>query len=217
MGLLRRPTPGESWRADDWAGPTGRARYRAQSEKTCLRLRRPSAFQRDVFGHYLTSDLGSLRSSAAGSVHAWLGDLPPLAGLWVTARRRSGLAGPVAEPVRSVLEAERQVLTRQHMRSLSLPPPGFELLTPLPSAVSRPSGLACERVAAVRKVTTVIGVVLILALGLVATVGRPQPARAAGDSLVLVWNEETLESIRRLPPGPTVAAPGAGDCAHRHL
>jgi hypothetical protein len=58
-----------------------------------------------------------------------------------------------------------------------------------------------------RKLTTVIGLVLILTLGLVATVGRPEPARAAdGDNLVLIWNEETLESIRRLPPAPTVAA-----------
>jgi hypothetical protein len=58
-----------------------------------------------------------------------------------------------------------------------------------------------------RKLTTVIGLVLILALGLVATVGRPEPARAAaGDNLVLVWNEETLEAIRKLPPAPTVAA-----------
>jgi hypothetical protein len=58
-----------------------------------------------------------------------------------------------------------------------------------------------------RKLTTVIGLVLILALGLVATVGRPEPARAAtGDNLVLVWNEQTLESIRKLPPAPTVAA-----------
>jgi hypothetical protein len=57
-----------------------------------------------------------------------------------------------------------------------------------------------------RKLTTVIGLVLILALGLVAGVGRPQPARAAADSLVLVWNEETLESVRKLPPGPTVTA-----------
>jgi hypothetical protein len=58
-----------------------------------------------------------------------------------------------------------------------------------------------------RKLTAVIGLVLILALGLVATVGRPQPARAAdGDNLVLVWNQETLESIRKLPPAPTVAA-----------
>jgi len=57
-----------------------------------------------------------------------------------------------------------------------------------------------------RRLTTVIGLVLILALGLVATMGRPQPARAATDNLVLVWNQETLESIRKLPPGPTVAA-----------
>jgi hypothetical protein len=57
------------------------------------------------------------------------------------------------------------------------------------------------------KLTTVIGLVLILALGLVTTVGRPEPARAAiGDNLVLVWNEETLEAIRKLPPAPTVAA-----------
>jgi hypothetical protein len=40
-----------------------------------------------------------------------------------------------------------------------------------------------------RKLTTVIGLVLILALGLVATVGRSQPARAAtGDNVVLQWN-----------------------------
>jgi hypothetical protein len=53
----------------------------------------------------------------------------------------------------------------------------------------------------------VIGLVLILALGLVASVGRSQPARAAtGDNLVLVWNDQTLESIRKLPPAPTVAA-----------
>jgi hypothetical protein len=58
-----------------------------------------------------------------------------------------------------------------------------------------------------RKLTTVIGLVLILVLGLVATVGRPQPARAAtGDNLVLVWNQATLRSIRELPPAPTVAA-----------
>jgi hypothetical protein len=58
-----------------------------------------------------------------------------------------------------------------------------------------------------RKLTTAIGLVLVLTLGLLVTVGRPQPARAAtGDNLVLVWNEETLESIRKLPPAPTVAA-----------
>jgi hypothetical protein len=58
-----------------------------------------------------------------------------------------------------------------------------------------------------RKLTTVIGLVLLLVLGLVTTVGRPEPARAAdGDNLVLVWNHQTLESIRKLPPAPTVAA-----------
>ena len=58
-----------------------------------------------------------------------------------------------------------------------------------------------------RKLSMVIGLVLILALGLVASVGRSQPARAAtGDNLVLVWNDQTLESIRKLPPAPTVAA-----------
>jgi hypothetical protein len=58
-----------------------------------------------------------------------------------------------------------------------------------------------------RKLTTVIGLVLILILGLVATVGRPEPARAAdGDNLVLIWNQATLRSIRELPPAPTVAA-----------
>jgi hypothetical protein len=58
-----------------------------------------------------------------------------------------------------------------------------------------------------RKPTTVIGLVLLLVLGLVATVGRPAPARAADvDNLVLVWNDQTLESIRKLPPAPTVAA-----------
>jgi hypothetical protein len=36
------------------------------------------------------------------------------------------------------------------------------------------------------KLTTVLGLVLVMALGLVAAVGRPQPARAADDSLVLV-------------------------------
>ncbi|HEX2157366.1 MAG TPA: hypothetical protein VHS79_10375, partial [Actinomycetes bacterium] len=56
-----------------------------------------------------------------------------------------------------------------------------------------------------RKLTVTLGLVLGLALGLVAT-AQPQPARAAtGDNLVLVWNEETLEAIRTLSPGPTVA------------
>jgi hypothetical protein len=58
-----------------------------------------------------------------------------------------------------------------------------------------------------RKLTMVIGLILILALGLLATVGRPEPARAAvGDNMVLVWNQETLEAIRAFTPAPTVAA-----------
>jgi uncharacterized protein DUF6851/vanadium-dependent haloperoxidase-like protein len=58
-----------------------------------------------------------------------------------------------------------------------------------------------------RKLTTAIGLVLILALGLVAGVGRSQPARAAdGDNVVLAWNEVTLQAIRDTRPFPTVAA-----------
>ena len=58
-----------------------------------------------------------------------------------------------------------------------------------------------------RKLTTVIGLVLILALGLVATLGRPQPARAAtGDSVVLTWNQQLLDTIKETRTGPTIAA-----------
>jgi len=59
----------------------------------------------------------------------------------------------------------------------------------------------------VRKLTTVIGLVLILVLGLVATVGRPQPARAAtGDSVVLAWNQQVLDTIVATKTSPTIAA-----------
>jgi hypothetical protein len=58
-----------------------------------------------------------------------------------------------------------------------------------------------------RKLTTVISLVLMIVLGLVASVARPEPARAvAGDNLVLVWNDQTLTSIKELAPKPTVAA-----------
>jgi Vanadium chloroperoxidase N-terminal domain len=58
-----------------------------------------------------------------------------------------------------------------------------------------------------RKLTTVIGLVLILALGLVATVGRPQSARAATDeSVVLAWNQQLLTTIQETRTGPTIAA-----------
>jgi hypothetical protein len=57
-----------------------------------------------------------------------------------------------------------------------------------------------------RKLPVVLGLVVALTLGSLAIVAR-QPARAAdNDNLVLVWNDQTLESIRKLPPAPTVAA-----------
>jgi hypothetical protein len=56
-----------------------------------------------------------------------------------------------------------------------------------------------------RKLTVVLGLVVVMTLGLV-TIAERQPAQAGtGDNLVLVWNEETLEAIRTLSPGPTVA------------
>jgi hypothetical protein len=56
-----------------------------------------------------------------------------------------------------------------------------------------------------RKLTIILGLVLALIGGSLAGAAR-QPARAATDSVVLVWNEEALESVRKLPPGPTVTA-----------
>jgi hypothetical protein len=57
-----------------------------------------------------------------------------------------------------------------------------------------------------RKLTTVTGLVLILTLGLVASLARPQPARAANDSVVVTWNQEILESIVATKTPPTIAA-----------
>jgi Domain of unknown function (DUF6851) len=73
-------------------------------------------------------------------------------------------------------------------------------------------GIASERVGSaegwrqMRKLTTVIGLVLILTLGLVASLARPQPARAANDSVVVTWNQEILESIVATKTPPTIAA-----------
>ena len=40
-----------------------------------------------------------------------------------------------------------------------------------------------------------------------ATLGRPQPARAAtGDSVVLAWNQQLLDTIKETRTGPTIAA-----------
>lgn len=52
----------------------------------------------------------------------------------------------------------------------------------------------------------VLGLVAALTLASLATSSSRQVARAAADSVVLVWNEETLESVRKLPLGPTVTA-----------
>jgi hypothetical protein len=57
-----------------------------------------------------------------------------------------------------------------------------------------------------RKLLVVLGLVAALTVGSLAVAPQRQVARAAVDSVVLVWNEETLESIRKLPPGPTVTA-----------
>ena len=58
-----------------------------------------------------------------------------------------------------------------------------------------------------RKFLVVLGLVAALTLGSLAVAPQRQLARAATtDSVVLVWNEEALESVRRLPPGPTVTA-----------
>jgi hypothetical protein len=58
-----------------------------------------------------------------------------------------------------------------------------------------------------RKLTLILALVLALTMGSVAVAARQQPARAAtGDSVVVIWNEETLEAIRAVRRGPTVNA-----------
>ena len=58
-----------------------------------------------------------------------------------------------------------------------------------------------------RKLTTVIGLVLVLAVGIGVVGQRPQSARAAtGDNVVVQWDEVTLQAIRDTRPGPTPAA-----------
>ena len=58
-----------------------------------------------------------------------------------------------------------------------------------------------------RKFLMVLGLVAALTLGSLAVAPQRQLAQAATtDSVVLVWNEEALESVRKLPPGPTVTA-----------
>src|SRR5215218_4474552 len=58
-----------------------------------------------------------------------------------------------------------------------------------------------------RKLPTVIGLLLVLTLGLAVVVERAQPARAAtGDNLVVQWDEVTLQAIRDTRPPPPAAA-----------
>jgi hypothetical protein len=48
----------------------------------------------------------------------------------------------------------------------------------------------------------VLGLVVALTIGSLAAAPSRRVARAAVDSVVLVWNEEALESVRKLPPAP---------------
>ena len=57
-----------------------------------------------------------------------------------------------------------------------------------------------------RKLTVVLGLVLALTIGSLAVTARQPVRAAAGDSLVVRWNEETLEAIRNVRRGPTVNA-----------
>jgi hypothetical protein len=58
-----------------------------------------------------------------------------------------------------------------------------------------------------RTLMRVLALVVVLVVGSLVAVVGDRPARAAtGDSVVLVWNEETLEAIRNVRRGPTVNA-----------
>jgi hypothetical protein len=57
-----------------------------------------------------------------------------------------------------------------------------------------------------RKLTTVLGLVLALAFGSVAAVSQPAAGAAAGDSVVLAWNQQVLDTIVRTSLAPTVSA-----------
>jgi uncharacterized protein DUF6851/vanadium-dependent haloperoxidase-like protein len=56
------------------------------------------------------------------------------------------------------------------------------------------------------RLTTILGLVLALTVGALAVAGR-QPVRAAtGDSVVLAWNQQVLDTISTTKTGPTIAA-----------
>jgi hypothetical protein len=50
-----------------------------------------------------------------------------------------------------------------------------------------------------RKLMVALGLIAALMVGSLAVAPQRQVARAAADSVVLVWNEEALESVRKLP------------------
>jgi hypothetical protein len=56
-----------------------------------------------------------------------------------------------------------------------------------------------------RKLPTILTVLLALSVGLTVPVGVPS-ARAAGDSVVLVWNQQVLDTIKDTRTAPTIAA-----------
>jgi hypothetical protein len=57
-----------------------------------------------------------------------------------------------------------------------------------------------------RKLTVTLGLVVALTVGSLAVADRQPAQAAAGDSMVLRWNEEILEAIRNVRRGPTVNA-----------
>ena len=58
MGLLRRPAPGGIVEGGRFSRPYGPGAHSRASEKTRLRLRRHSTFQRDDFPHAASATLG---------------------------------------------------------------------------------------------------------------------------------------------------------------
>jgi hypothetical protein len=56
------------------------------------------------------------------------------------------------------------------------------------------------------KLATALNLVVAVTLGLLVTVVQDQPAHAAGDNVVLQWDQMTLQAIRDTRPAPTVAA-----------
>jgi hypothetical protein len=54
--------------------------------------------------------------------------------------------------------------------------------------------------------TTILGLLLALAVGSVAVTGRQLVRTATGDSLVVAWNQQVLDVMKGTRTGPTIAA-----------